>query len=113
VAAGHPFWISRQIVRDYLAVMSRQGTITAAPSRSALLADAQRFLTGFQVAEDGPAVTTHLLSLLKSAARAGKQVYDANIVATMLTHGIPALLTDTAADFTRFAGCITVMPLVP
>ena len=112
-AAGHPFWLSRQIVREYLAAMSRPGTMTPTPSMNTLLADAQRFLTGFRVAEDGPAVTAHLLSLLASVACAGKQVYDANIVATMLAHGIPTLLTHNVADFARFAGYITVMPLVP
>lgn len=78
-----------------------------------LLADVQRFLTQFLVAEDGPAVTAHLVSLLGSVACAGKQVHDANLVATMLAQGIPRLLTHNVADFTRFAAYITVLPLVP
>jgi predicted nucleic acid-binding protein len=42
---------------------------------------------------------------------AGKQVHDANIVATMLVHGITQLLTQNIADFSRFSSLITVMPL--
>jgi predicted nucleic acid-binding protein len=40
-----------------------------------------------------------------------KQIYDANIVATMLTYDIPALLTNNTEDFARFTGAITVLPL--
>lgn len=111
--AGHPLWISRQIVREYLAAMSRPGTVTPPLPMSTLLADARQFLTRFQVAEDGATVMTHLLSLLGLVACAGKQVHDANIVATMLAHGIPTLLTHNVADFTRFGAAITVLPLVP
>ncbi|MEH2170887.1 MAG: hypothetical protein V7K41_30400 [Nostoc sp.] len=41
----------------------------------------------------------------------GKQVHDANIVATMLVYGIPQLLTHNTSDFARFSGLITVLPL--
>ena len=36
------------------------------------------------------------------ASRSGKQVHDANIVATMLAHGVGRLLTFNVADFQRF-----------
>ena len=41
----------------------------------------------------------------------GKQVHDANIVATMLVYGIPQLFTHNTSDFARFSGLITVLPL--
>jgi len=41
----------------------------------------------------------------------GKQVHDANIVATMLVYGIPRLLTANPSDFARFAHLLTVEPL--
>jgi predicted nucleic acid-binding protein len=40
----------------------------------------------------------------------GKQVHDANVVATMLTHGITRLLTFNTGDFSRFADIITLGP---
>ena len=43
----------------------------------------------------------------------GKQVHDANIVATMQAYGVNRLLTDNTADYVRFSGLITVIPLVP
>lgn len=113
VGAGHPLWISRQTLREYLAVMSRPGALTAPVSMAALVADVQSFQHQFFVAEDGPAVTLHLLDLLLAVSCAGKQVHDANIVATMLAHAIPKLITHNVADFNRFSGYITIIPLVP
>lgn len=113
LAAGHTLWVSRQILREYLAAMSRPGTVTPPLPMTTLIADVQTFQSRFFIAEDGPAVTAHLLSLLASVPCAGKQVHDGNIVATMLTYGIPRLLTHNVADFSRFAAVITLIPLVP
>jgi predicted nucleic acid-binding protein len=52
-----------------------------------------------------------LLSLLGEVATAGKQVHDANIIATMQVHGIRRLLTNNEAHFTRFSHLIAVVPL--
>jgi predicted nucleic acid-binding protein len=41
----------------------------------------------------------------------GRQVHDANVVATMLEHGVRRLLTFNAADFRRFARIIDIEPL--
>lgn len=112
-AAGHPLWVSRQILREYLAVMSRPGTVTPPLPMAVLIADVRTFESALSIAEDGSAVTMHLLSLLASFPCSGKQVHDANIVATMLAHGIPSLLTHNVADFSRFTSVITVIPLVP
>src|SRR5947209_6479964 len=60
--AGHPLWISRQILREYLAAMSRPGGLTAPVPMIDLLSDVQVFLTQFLIAEDGPAITGHLLT---------------------------------------------------
>lgn len=111
-SAGHPLWFSRQTFREYLAAMSRPGALTTPVPMAALTADVRSFEGQFSVAEDGPAVTTHLLALLTSVSCAGKQVHDANIVATMLAHGIPKLLTHNVADFTHFATRIILMPLI-
>jgi predicted nucleic acid-binding protein len=113
VAAGHPLWISRQILREYLAVMSRPGALTAAVPMASLVSDVQAFQTQFLIAEDGASVTSHLLNLLATIPCAGKQVHNANIVATMLAHGIPRLLTHNVVDFNRFAAHIMIIPLVP
>jgi len=43
----------------------------------------------------------------------GRQVHDANIVATMQVYGITHLLTHNTDDFARFAHLITVVLLQP
>ncbi len=113
VTVGHPLWTSRQVLREYLAAMSRPGTLTVPVPMATLLGDVRAFETRFSIAEDGAIVTSHLLNMLGSIPCAGKQVHDANIVATMLAQGIPNLLTHNIADFNRFAGLIMVIPLIP
>lgn len=111
--AGMELWISRQILREYLSAMTRAGVLTAPVPTPSLIADVRSFAASFHVAEDGPAVTDNLLNLMASIPVGGKQVHDANIVATMQAYGIPRLLTHNTADFTRFASIIAVEPLVP
>ena len=107
---GRALWISFQILREYLAVVTRpQATSLALPMGTAI-ADVQRFQQVFYVAEDRPAVLDRLLALLGAHLGAGRQVHDTNIVATMLEHGIYPLLTFNAADFRRFAGIIQLEP---
>ncbi len=112
-AAGHPLWISRHILREYLVTMSRPGTLAVPPPMPSLIGDVRFFESKFLIAEDGPTVTSSLLHLLSSVACSGLQIHDANIVATMLAHGISKLLTHNVADFQRFSGHSSVIPLVP
>jgi len=56
-------------------------------------------------------VLDRLLNLLAGSRGAGRQVHDANIVATMLEQGIRRLLTFNAADFRRFGRIIDLEPL--
>ena len=65
----------------------------------------------FSVAEDNAHVTEKLLALAERIPFAGKQVHDANIVASMLVYGVPALLTHNTSDFARFSGLISLLPL--
>jgi predicted nucleic acid-binding protein len=55
--------------------------------------------------------TMRWLKLLDTIAIGGKQVYDANIVATMLANNLKQLLTHNTADFARFSSYVDVIPL--
>lgn len=112
-AAGDSLWLSRQVLREFLAVMSRGQGLTAIPPMSELIADVEHFCQRFLIAEDGSTVTRHLTRLLLDVPCAGKQVHDANIVATMQAHGIGRLLTHNTDDFQRFSAHIFIEPLVP
>jgi len=111
-AVGAPLWISRQTLREYLSALSRPSTYTPTIAMASLLADIPALLARFQVVEDGPAVTSALITLLASVPCGGKQVYDGNIVATMMTGGIRRLLTHNVSDFRRFSTWIDILPLV-
>ena len=111
-ADGVDFWVSRQVLREYLAAMTRPGTLTAPIPIASLEQDVRSFAQRFKVAEDGPQVTDHLLRLLLTIPVGGAQIHDANIVATMQVYGISRLLTHNTADFARFGGLITIAPLV-
>ena len=113
VAAGTELWLSRQILREYLATLSRPQTFSAPIAANVLTGDVLRFQAQYRIAEDGPTVTANLLTLLGTIPLGGKQVHDANIVATMQAHGVSRLLTHNTTDFARFASLIRVEPLVP
>ena len=66
--AGAELWISRQTLREFLAAMTRPGHLTGSVPLASLLADVSKFQTQFLVAEDGPAATSHLLTLLSAVA---------------------------------------------
>ena len=103
--------ISRQVLREYLAVMTRPQTWGNALSLAEAIADATAFANRFTVLEDGPAPWTQLSDLSRRYAFGGRQVHDANIVATMLAHGEHRLLTFNTADFQRFGALIE--PVTP
>jgi predicted nucleic acid-binding protein len=74
------------------------------------IADIRRFQSLFEVAHDDDLVVERLLQLLVDYPGSGKQVHDANLVATMLVHGVTGLLTYNAKDFQRFARLVELEP---
>ena len=111
-AAGGPLWISRQVLREYLAVVTRpQATAPALPMAEAI-ADVRHFQAAFEIAEDvGPVVFERLPAVARYASWFGKQVHDANLVASMLASGVHRLLAFNNPDFQRFVGSIALEPL--
>jgi predicted nucleic acid-binding protein len=105
--ANRTIWISRQVIREYLVTMTRPQAFENLP-KTTVLEQIEQFTTRFDVADDIPVVTGKLLDLLANYRLGGKQVHDANIVATMQAYGIPALLTHNTKDFERFADVIRI-----
>jgi predicted nucleic acid-binding protein len=105
--AGRTLWISRQVIREYLVTMPRPQTFENLP-HSTVLEQVDQFVERFQVTDDTLAVTGQLVKLLGNFKIGGKQVHDANIVASMLSYDIPCLLTHNVKDFYRFAEVIAI-----
>ncbi len=78
------------------------------PSRTRV----RQFKAEFEIAGEDATVTALLLDLVNSRGAKGKQIHDANIVATMRRYGIPSLLTHNTADFTRYVPDINLLPLI-
>ena len=106
--AGRPLWISRQVLREFIAARTRPQTFVQ-PSTPEVVIERVRYLEErFAVADDSAAVTGQLVKLLGDFKIGGKQVHDANIVATMQAYGIPVLLTHNTKDFERFGETIRI-----
>ena len=104
-----PVRISRQVVREYLAVVTRPQTWSAPLPMADALRDVDWFLSTFDLLEDGPEVTRVLAALCREVSVAGRRVHDANIVATMLAHAEDRLLTFDFHDFRRYDDRITLI----
>jgi predicted nucleic acid-binding protein len=103
---------SGQILREYLAVATRPadrnglglklpdalGNVHAIRERTTLLAEDAK-------------VAERLLGLLADVEAGGEQVHDANVVATMLVHGIGVIVTMNVDDFARFGQYVDLLRL--
>ena len=104
-----PLRVSRQVLREYLAVVTRPQSWPVAIGRQEALNDVERLASLFDLLEDGPAVTDRLVSLCREVSVGGRQIHDASIVATMLAHGERRLLTFNQADFRRYGDRIELV----
>jgi len=110
-SSGANLWISRQVIREYMATLSRGQNFSNPVPAIQLAIDVQKFTQLFSIADDNNQVTKNLLSLTQNHSVIGKQIHDANIVATMLACNITNLITHDVSDFTRFSSLITIIPL--
>ena len=112
-AAGHTdVCTSGQILREYLSVATRPaeknglglnlpdalGNVRAIRERTTLLTEDSK-------------VADRLLGLMADVQCLGKQVHDANLVATMLVLGIGTVVTMNLEDFTRFERYVSLIRL--
>ena len=109
---GCELWLSRQSLREYLSALTKTNSLTAPIPISSLAKDVRDFSARFLIGEDGAQVTDYLLDLLTRFPTGGKQVHDANIVASMLRYSVNHLLTHNVEDFKRFSSVVTILPLI-
>lgn len=107
--AGVELWISRQITREYLAVLTRPQSYSKPLDKPNALQQTRKLLSSFQITDENMATTTQLLSLIASIDVGGKQIHDTNIVASALLHNISHIFTFNAQDFRKFAAYIAIL----
>jgi len=105
---GRELWISRQVIREYLVQVTRPGVLAVPLLSGQVRIHVQKLGLLFKVADENEATTDKLLELLDEFPSGGKQIHDANIVATMLVSNIDTLLTINLADMKRFASKIEI-----
>jgi predicted nucleic acid-binding protein len=104
--------ISGQVCREFLVVLTRQPVEGRAFTVDEALVALETWRSGCTVLEEDDAVLIELLALVRRHDVKGKQVHDADIVATMRANGLSRLATFNATDFTRFDDEIAVGALV-
>lgn len=95
-------------MREYLVQITRPGHLKVPLVGQDLYNHIQTIYSLFHVADETQAVTDRLLQLVKDVPTGGKQIHDANIVATMLVNGISILLTLNGEDMRRFEPLISI-----
>ena len=109
--SGAELWISAQVICEYMVNTTREQSYSQAIPMLQVLEQIKRFRAAFKVAEETTAVLDKMLELAAIAPLRGKQIHDVNIVATMITYNVPALLTHNADDFKQFTTLIRVIAL--
>jgi predicted nucleic acid-binding protein len=113
-AGDTTLYVSGQILREYLAVATRpadrNGLGLKAPDALGNVAAIRQRTT---VLAEGVKVTERLLGLLADVECGGRQIHDANVIATMLVHGVGAVVTMNLDDFARFGGYANILRLLP
>ena len=104
-----PMRISRQVLREYLSVVTRPQSWPIPITREDALDDVKRLMDAFEILEDGPVVTDLLIELCREVSVGGRQIHDANIVATMLAYREGKLMTFNTADFRRYGDRIELV----
>ncbi len=110
---GTSLFVNPQVVREFIAAASRPVSGKSPPPIEPILENVRRIRAGFVLLDEHAATVDCLVELLRRIPTHGKQVHDANIVATMLTYGVSTLLTHNITDFSRFAALIRIAPLLP
>ncbi len=108
--ADRSLYLSGQVVREYMAVATRPAAVNGlglAPADA--LGNVRQFLDRSNFLREDEGVRDTLLRLLHEVPCAGKPIHDANIVATMLAHGIRRVVTLNPQDFARFVPSIEVL----
>lgn len=108
---GVELWISRQVVREFLVHITRPQSVSMPMTALEAEVEINVLQSVFRIADETATLTARLLQLIKQYPTGGKQIHDANIVATMLVNGIDTLLTQNIDDMKRFEKEITLIPL--
>jgi predicted nucleic acid-binding protein len=103
---------SSQVLREYLAVATRPVEVNGLGlGVDDALTNVMAFRARMRLLVDSEPAWDRLRTLIANYGCAGKQIHDANIVATALSFGVAKLVTANVKDFARFAADIELTDL--
>ncbi|MFQ5754386.1 MAG: type II toxin-antitoxin system VapC family toxin, partial [bacterium] len=102
--------ISGQIVRELISVCSVSRFLSRALSWDELRSQIDSILSQTELLNENKTSILKLIDLSSRYKVLGKQIHDANIVATMLTHGVTQLITFNPDDFKKFKEIKVIIP---
>ena len=106
----HPA-LSGQVVREYLVVATRPEEANGlGMDLENALQNVTAFLGRAAFYEETEAVGRKLAELVGAHGIQGKRIHDANVVATMLAHGLSKLVTANTSDFELFSEIHVIAP---
>ena len=111
ISEGAELWISGQVIREFIVQATHPRTLAEPLTIEQVVHEIEAMKPLFQIADETAAVRDGLLELLQQYPTQGKQVHDANIVATMLAYEIDTLLTLNVDDLKRFEDKIKLISL--
>ncbi len=111
-AQGVGLCASGQIFREYLVVATRPAEVNGLGlSVEAALANVAELRQRLRFLDERTGVFEHLNRLVREVGCQGKQIHDANLVATALVHDVGRVLTANVGDFRRFGAYVEIMDL--
>ena len=100
---GNPLAISGQVLREYLAVATRPVSVNGLGMKPhEACRNCQQFRKRAILLEETEKVSILLHRLVRDYSLRGEKVHDANIAATMMTHGLSHIITLNPGDFEIF-----------
>src|ERR1700722_7843887 len=109
-AQGTTLYTSGQIMREYLSVATRPAAHNGLGlTISDALDNARAFRSRMLLLAEDAKVANQLAELLEETK--SSEVHDANVVATMLVHGVDTVVTLNTGDFARFGQHVQVSGL--
>lgn len=111
MSGGVSLFVSGQVIREYLVVATRPISENGlGMTVKDALSNVAEFRKCIQVLDENTQVAQRLLQLIRKHEWKGKRIHDANIVATMLEHGLARLVTLNGKHFERIEGVSVVEP---
>ena len=109
---GRRLYCNGQVLREYLVVSTRPLAKNGLGlSIDDALHNLQAFSTRLKLLEESLAVSLRLRQLIGHIPCLGKQIHDANLVATAQVFKLDGLVTENIEDFRRFENLMVIIDL--